>query len=164
MTFASDIGFLVLDWLDRPAAQYPSFGCSTGILGNKRINSWPTAGLKNSSQPAAVCAELPPPTPPPPYTGRSPTASTWWPPKPPTSPPACPPPKSSPTCCAPSTVSSKTPCNAIRDVGAKLQEVFVTRPRRRSVGIPAGNGAASEKPLAIRDRKSTRLNSSHLGI
>src|ERR1022692_1918510 len=97
----------------------PFLGCSTGILGNKRIDSWPTAGLKNSSKPSAVCAGLPPPTPPPPCARRSPTASTWSPPKPPTSPPAWPPPKSSQTCCAPSTVSSKTPSNAIRNVGAR---------------------------------------------
>src|ERR1035438_9630787 len=100
----------------------PFLGCSTGMLGNKRIDSWPTAGLKNSSQPSAVCAELPPPTPPPPCARRSPTASTWSPPKPPTSLPACPPPKSSQTCCAPSTVSSKTPSNAIRNVGARTPD------------------------------------------
>ncbi len=35
-------------------------GCSTGILGNKRFDSWPIAGLKNSSKPSAGCAEVPP--------------------------------------------------------------------------------------------------------
>src|ERR1019366_753085 len=95
------------------------FGCSTGILGNKSIDSWPTAGLKNSSKPSAAYAEFLPPTLPPPCARRWPTASTWWPPKPPTSPPNCPPRTSSPTSCAPSTVSSKTPSNAIRNVGPR---------------------------------------------